>query len=144
MEKQRRLLKFSVREALASIKKGTCPWKWTKVWCPPVNVEVWMKNVDLAKALQSRVHAEEMSNQRGACGVSMWDSESNKGIYERFGKGICMCKWSKVWNGWKRNTLRCSSHIKRKKNKKYAKNIYLGETEGPNKKSGPVGRWKER
>ncbi len=43
--------------------------------------ETWTWNT----AQPSRVRTVEMSDIRGACGVSRWDGESNEDMYGRFG-----------------------------------------------------------
>ncbi len=44
-------------------------------------LQTWTWNA----AQQSRIRAVEMSYLQGACGVLMWDRESNEEMYGRFG-----------------------------------------------------------
>lgn len=41
------------------------------------------------RAQESRVHAVDMCNLRGAYGVLRWDGENTENIYEIFGMGTC-------------------------------------------------------
>ncbi len=81
--------------------------------------EMWMWN----GAQQSRVHAVDMSYLRGACGVTRWDGESNKSVYERCGMGSRANGVNCGVVEWvKRNRLRWLGHIERR----------------------PPGRWRDR
>ncbi len=44
----------------------------------------------------------------------------------------------------KRNTLRWFGHIKRMKNEKFVKNVFVIETEGLDRINRPIGRWEDR
>ncbi len=44
----------------------------------------------------------------------------------------------------KRSTLRWSDHIERMNNEEFVKKVYVSETEGPNRRERPLGRWKDK
>ena len=61
---------------------------------------------------QSRVCDVEMSDLKGACGVTRWEGESNKSVYERCGMGPCAHGVKCGVVEWvKRNTLRWFDHV---------------------------------
>ncbi len=91
------------------------------------------------------MHAVEMNYQRGACGVTRWDGESNESVYERCGMGSqangvnCgVVEWMK------RNTLGWFGHIERMGSEKFVKKVYMSESVGSNGRGRPPVRWRDR
>ncbi len=97
------------------------------------------------RAQQSRVRAVEISYLRGACGVTRWDGDSNKSMYERSGMGSCVnevnvgvVEWVKI------NTLRWFGHMERMGSEEFVKKVYMSESVGSNCRGRPPGRWRDR
>lgn len=112
---------------------------------------------------QSSVWAVEMGYMGGACGVIRWDDESKEGMYERCvlmeisnndsNEGVYKrCIMGAFATGEKcgvvqfvrRNTVRWSGYIKKMKSKEFMEKVYLSESECPNRRGSPPGRWKGR
>ena len=58
--------------------------------------ETWTWN----RMQQSRVRGVEMNDLRGACGVTGWESKSNRSMYERCGMGTCV-QIERIVEWWK-------------------------------------------
>ncbi len=94
---------------------------------------------------QSRVHAAEMSNLKGACGVSRRDGLSSESVYERCGmRGHGSGVGGSVVEWVKRGTLRWFGHIERMENKVSVMMVYLSSVEGTSRRERPLGRWEDR
>ncbi len=76
--------------------------------------------------------------------MTRWNSEGNEGMHERYDRGMCTNGLKAGVVEWvERNTLRWFGHIDRMKNENWEK-MYMSETESPNRKGRPPGRWKDR
>ncbi len=76
--------------------------------------------------------------------MNTWDGVSIKSVYERCGMkrngsgvGYGVVEWVE------RSTMRCFGHIERIDNEEFVK-VYLSNTEGPNRRGRPLGRWEDR
>ena len=67
---------------------------------------------------QLRLCAVEMRYLRGACGVTMWESENNEKVYDECSMGSYEVKCG-VMEWIKRNTLRLFGHLVNKKSEKF-------------------------
>ena len=108
---------------LPTLKYGSETWTWNR-------------------AQQSRVHAVEISYLRGACGVTRWEGDSNKSVYESCSMRPCanVVKCDVV--EWvKRNMLMWFGHMNKKKSEEFVKKVYVGETEGSGRIGKPDVRW---
>ncbi len=94
--------------------------------------ETWTWN----RAQQSRVHAVELSYQRGACGVTRWEGDSNESVNERCSMGACASVVKRGVVEWvQRNTLRWFGHVERMNSKEYMMKVYVSSRRGR-----PLGR----
>ncbi len=81
----------------------------------------------------------EMSYQRGACGVTRWEGESNESVFERCVMGACASGVKCGVVEWvKRNTLRWFGHVERMNSEGFVKKVYVSEIEGPSRRGRPL------
>ncbi len=74
--------------------------------------------------------------------MTKWEGKSNESVYERYGMGACGVKCGVV--EWvRRNLLIWFGHIERRNNEEFVKKVYVSETEAPNRRGRPLGRWKD-